>query len=835
MTRPLAKPPAGKVEDVIKRLVCARTVASRVNYAWVCTFAVFLLLGFSSSPTADAAGRRPNIVIILADDMGWGDPQCYNADSKIPTPGIDRLAQEGMKFTDAHTPSAVCTPTRYGLLTGRYCWRSRLKSSVLDGFSPPLIEADRVTIASFLKQAGYATACIGKWHLGMQWTRKDGSLETTDREGGFRTGENIDLEKPVTGGPLDIGFDHFFGISASLDMPPYCWIKDDRCSPIPTSSVPTATDTIFLNQAGGVSDPEFRIERVLPKLQQHATDWIRKQYRDHPEQPFFLYLPLNSPHLPVAPSRPFRGKSGAGDYGDFVVETDHCVGSILQTLDETDQDQNTVVLFTSDNGGLWHSWDPVEVDDVANYRPTPRGNYTREYGHQSNAHLRGTKADIWEGGHRVPFLIRWPQQIPAGKVCDQLVELNDTLATIARIVDEPLPTGAAEDSRDLTELLWGGKEPVRDFAIHHSLRGEFAIRMGKWKLIEHRGSGGFSRPRQVKAESGQVTGQLYDLSTDPSESRNVWSENPTVVRRLDIALGDVVDPLPRERIEFTSSIDGSTQAAMLILPRSANSNEGPIPMVVSLHSWSADLNQRNALERLVHDRGWVYLFPNFRGVNRTPEACGSPLAQQDILDAVDWVAANHSIDQERIYLTGTSGGGHMTMLMAGRHARRWRAASAWVGISDLTTWHARHQGSKYGNMLESCTNGAPGDSPEVDAQYKSRSPLTYLAAARDVPIDIAAGVHDGHAGSVPVRQSIRAFNAVARANGSQEVSDEEMRQISRVDGRLDSPRTKDIGFDSSFGRDYYLRRHAGKARLTIFEGGHEGIATATMDWFEKHP
>ena len=779
-----------------------------------------------------ALGASPNIVIILADDMGWGDPQCYNAGSKIATPGIDRLAREGIRFTDAHSPSAVCTPTRYGLLTGRYCWRTRLKSSVLDGFSPPLIGPDRLTIASFLKQQGYATACIGKWHLGMQWTRTDGSLETKDREDRFRSGDNIDFSVPVTGGPLSVGFDHFFGISASLDMPPYCWMAGDRCDPLPTSSVPTAKDTIFLNQQGGVADPSFKLAGVLPRLKQHAIDWIRNHHRDHPDQPFFVYLPLNSPHLPVAPSESFVGKSGAGAYGDFVMETDDCVQSVLDAIGQIKQDDNTLVIFTSDNGGLWHAWDPVEADDVAHYKPTSRAKFTRGFGHHSNAHLRGTKADIWEGGHRVPFLARWPKSIPAGQTCDQLIELNDLLATIAGILEKPLPNGAGEDSYDLTSLLRGADSPVRPFAVHHSLRGEFAIRMGKWKYIENRGSGGFSTPRKIAPRPRTSAGQLYDLSADRSETKNLWSQRSQEVARLKIALGDVVDPLERRRIRFTSTADGTEQEAILILPDAIGAN--PIPMVVSLHSWSADLNQRNVLERLVHDRGWIYLFPNFRGVNQRPQACGSTLAQQDILDAVDHVAAIHEVDMGRVYLTGTSGGGHMTMLMAARYPDRWKAASAWVGISDLASWHRRHQGSKYGKMMEKCCGGAPGDSAQVDAEYIARSPLTFLEGAKDVALDIAAGIHDGHTGSVPIRHSIDAFNKIAQANRTAAVNEAEIEQVSRSEGRLDASQEGDVGFDDSFGRDYYLRRKSGNARLTIFEGGHEGIGTAAMAWFEAH-
>jgi poly(3-hydroxybutyrate) depolymerase len=294
------------------------------------------------------------------------------------------------------------------------------------------------------------------------------------------------------------------------------------------------------------------------------------------------------------------------------------------------------------------------------------------------------------------------------------------------------------------------------------------------------------------------------------------------------------EPLDRQRITFTSSADDSEQQAILILPEASASINQSVPLVVSLHSWSADLEQRNALERLVHERGWIYLFPNFRGVNQTPQACGSVLAQQDILDAVDWVKQHHNVDKQRVYLTGTSGGGHMTMLMAGRYPERWKAASAWVGISDLASWHQLHQGSKYGNMMEKCCGGKPSDSSETAAQYSARSPLTYLASAKGVAIDIAAGIHDGHTGSVPIRHSIDGFNEIAKANRTVTVTKSEIEQLSRRDGRLQSPRAGDTGFDESLGRDFYLRRHSDNARLTIFEGGHEGIAEATMAWFESH-
>ncbi|MGI9474324.1 MAG: sulfatase-like hydrolase/transferase, partial [Rubripirellula sp.] len=527
-----------------------------------------------------------------------------------------------------------------------------------------------------------------------------------------------------------------------------------------------------------------------------------------------------------------RGSSDAGTYGDFVAETDDCVGAILGAIEEIGAEENTVVVFSSDNGGLWHAWDPEERDDVEHYQPTPRATYTRQLGHQSNAHFRGTKADIWEGGHRVPFVVRYPAVVKADQVCDQYVELNDVLSTLSGLLNEPLPQDAAEDSRDFGALLRGGTQPIRDIGIHHSLRGDFAIRVGDWKMIPQRGSGGFSRPRRIQPAPRSPAGQLYEVDRDPSETNNVWNEQPKVVRKLKIMLGDVTDPLERKRIRFQSTADQTEQEAILILPAKMDDST---PMVVSLHSWSADLTQRNVLERLVHDRGWIYLFPNFRGINQRPDACGSPLAQQDILDAIDSVVSQYPVDSKRLYLTGTSGGGHMTMLMSARFPNRWKAASAWVGISDLARWYEKHQGSKYGNMMEKCCGGAPGDSQQIDDQYASRSPRDFLAGAREVAIDISAGIRDGHDGSVPIWHSIEAFNEIAQARGDQVVTESEIAQLSVPEGRLLNPQTGDVGFDESFGREHFLRRRAGRARLTIFDGDHEGIGAATMDWFERHP
>ncbi len=508
-----------------------------------------------------AAAGHPNIVYILADDFGFGDASCYNAESKIPTPHIDRIAAEGMRFTDAHSPSAVCTPTRYGILTGRYSWRTRLKYRVLDGFDPPLIEEGRLTVPALLKQHGYATACIGKWHLGMQWTDKEGApvpAVPINRREPPRPGFDVDFTAPITGGPVDRGFDYYFGISASLNMSPFCYLENDRPVLIPTlRHERVRTDFITVDE--GVRSPDFTITGVMPMLAGKTVEWIERQTKfraggvsarlpveasakEGPAtDPFFLYAPLSAPHLPVVPNQEYRGKSEAGEYGDFVVETDAFVGAVLDALDRGGIADETLVIFTSDNGGLYHWWEPREADDLKNYKVSSRAAYVKERGHQGNAHLRGTKADIWEGGHRVPFVARWPGRVPAGTTSDALVELTDLMATCAAIVGANLPAGAGEDSRDILPALLGAETsaPVREFAVHHSLWGHFAIREGPWKMAPRRGSGGFTRPREIESAPGESEGQLYHLEDDPSETRNLWQEHPEVVERLGRLLEEV--------------------------------------------------------------------------------------------------------------------------------------------------------------------------------------------------------------------------------------------------------------------------------------------------------
>ena len=504
-----------------------------------CFLFALLLGGFGIVPVF--ARDTPNIVYILADDFGYGDTSCYNPESKIQTPFIDRIAAEGMRFTDAHTPSAVCTPTRYGILTGRYCWRTRLKYRVLDGFDPPLIEADQVTVPSLLREQGYVTGCVGKWHLGMQWTDRQGNpvpAVPIDRRQRPRIGDEVDYTVPVTGGPVDVGFDFYFGISASLNMSPFCFLRNDRPVAIPNLKHERVA-TEFLSVDEGVRSPDFTIAGVMPRFAGEAVNWIAEQAKG--DKPFFLYAPLSSPHLPLIPNVEYRGRSEAGEYGDFVVETDAFVGAVLDVLERTGELDDTLVIFTSDNGGLYHWWQAQETDDLANYKPNHRGEYVKQRGHQGNAHLRGTKADIWEGGHRVPLVMRWPGKVPAGTVSDELVELTDLLATCAAITGTELPEGARSDSRDMLPAILSEKadEPVRDYSVHHSLWGHFAIRQGPWKMMPKRGSGGFTKAREVTAKPGEPVGQLYHLGDDPQETTNLWLEKPEVVERLARLLDEV--------------------------------------------------------------------------------------------------------------------------------------------------------------------------------------------------------------------------------------------------------------------------------------------------------
>ena len=468
-----------------------------------------------SSALNAPAGRKPNIVYILADDMGYGDLACQNPKSKIPTPNLDRLAAQGVRFTDAHAPTAVCTPTRYAILTGRYCWRSRLKKGVLGPWGETLIEAGRLTVAALLRQHGYASACIGKWHLGWTWPTKDGGRP---RSGPDRL-SNVDFAKPIADGPTTRGFDYYFGTDVP-NYPPYCFVENDR-----TVGIPSAPSTPVFNLPGPML-PEWKWVDIMPELTRRAVKYIEDAAKS-PDKPFFLYFPLTAPHFPIVPTPEFQGKSGAGLYGDFVAQVDWTVGQVLEALERTGMAAGTLVVFTSDNG-----------PEVA--REVGVGAYERiqKYGHASMGDLRGVKRDAWEGGHRVPFMARWPGRIKPGTTSGETVCHADLMATLAALLGIRLPDDAAEDSYNILPALLGEKleKPIREATVHHSCNGKFAIRQGDWVFIDAPTGDDNKEPDWLKKERGyephNLPGELYDLSKDPSERRNLYAEHPEIVQRL---------------------------------------------------------------------------------------------------------------------------------------------------------------------------------------------------------------------------------------------------------------------------------------------------------------
>ena len=458
------------------------------------------------------AAQKPNIIFIMADDMGSGDVRSLNSKSRIPTPNLDRLSREGMTFTDAHSPSAVCTPTRYGVMTGRYCWRSRMKSGVLNGYGTPLIEPGRITVGSFLNDNGYATACVGKWHLGLGFVRKENSNNKQD----------FDYSKPLTDGAHTHGFNFSFIIPASLDFPPYVYIKNGTVTAVPDRVQPAVSFPGFLRE--GPIGADFFMENALEHLVDQAVGFLSSR-KGSDEKPFFLYLPLTSPHKPVLPHPRYRGSTKLGTYGDFIFQTDAMVGKVLRALDEEGLSKDTLIFFTSDNGSFMYnrSGDPDHLDDatVQAYRPE---------NHTSNGALRGTKADVWEAGHRVPFFARWPEKIEAGSKCSNTITHTDLFATCAELAGAKLPDKAAEDSFSWVPLFQGKFDQFkRAPVINHSANGTFAIRDGEWKLVLGNGSGGREKPR------GKPFGkpyQLYDLKNDLGEKKDLAAKYPEIVNRL---------------------------------------------------------------------------------------------------------------------------------------------------------------------------------------------------------------------------------------------------------------------------------------------------------------
>lgn len=448
--------------------------------------------------------KLPNIVYILADDMGWGDVSCNNPKSKIHTPHIDRLAAEGIRFTAGYAGAAACTPTRYGLLTGQYCWRTRLKRGVGWCFDPPLIPRDRLTVPKLLKAHGYDTAMFGKWHLGLTFATTDGKAPS-HRE----RPTNIAWDKPMADTPLDHGFDIFFGTAASLDMPPYGWIDGRRFTA-------PCDETGTLHKLVGPMQKGFRADAAMPTLVRKTVDYLKA--RKDARRPCFVYMALTAPHEPLAPSAPFRGKNPLGRYGDFCLEVDDAVGQVCAALREAGLEDNTWVIFSTDNGCSRL----IGVDKMA------------KQGHLVSGGFRGYKAEIYEGGDRVPYVMRWPGAIRPGQVCDERVSLTDLLATCAELVGAPLPDDAGEDSVSNLALLLGRPyaKPLHPVIIHQANNGALGITKGKWKLELCKGNGGWFKPYDGQDPKTLPDIQLYDIEADPHETHDLHAAHPDVVAEL---------------------------------------------------------------------------------------------------------------------------------------------------------------------------------------------------------------------------------------------------------------------------------------------------------------
>lgn len=459
------------------------------------------MAGGSLSVSPAFAARRPNIIHILADDLGYGDVHAFNPESKIPTPNLDRLAQAGMRFMDAHSGAAVCTPTRYGILTGRYGWRTPLKAGVANYHSNCLIEPGRMTAASLLRKHGYYTACVGKWHVGLE-----------------QAGTRVDYRRDIAFGPNQLGFDYAFYCEGT----PGLKVNGDTVTEggiDPAAATQEQLGGAWIENGTVLADGlrNWKQNEVGPTITDNAVAVIDRHAQQRPDQPLFLYLALSAVHNPVAPAAFCAGKSGIGAYGDFVCEVDWSVGEVLKALDRHGMTDDTLVIFTSDNGGVLRDLE--------------------KKGHRVNGMLRGGKADVFEGGHRVPFIVRWPNQTPADSVSEEVICLNDFLATCAALVGEELPAGAGEDSCNILPALLGKERtgPIREATVHHSLFGAFAIRQGPWKLILAPDSGGWSRPKPGTAR-GAPPVQLYNLEQDLGETTNVQDRHPEIVERLTALL-----------------------------------------------------------------------------------------------------------------------------------------------------------------------------------------------------------------------------------------------------------------------------------------------------------
>jgi arylsulfatase A-like enzyme len=473
---------------------------------------------------AKVENKPPNIVIIYADDMGYGDLNCQNPDSKIPTPNLDKLASEGIRFTDAHSSSGICSPSRFALLTGMHHWRRQ--HDIVNSFGKPFFNDSDVTLPHVLKQNGYTTACIGKWHLGWDWEFKNepfGEVMQWGSSRKFYNPEDIDWSKPIAGGPLERGFDYYFGDDV-INFPPYAWIENNRIFEAPTE-VMDINNVGFETKEGewefrpGPKVKGWNPYEVLPKLTEKAVEWVKNQSRN---KPFFLYFALPSPHAPIIPNDDFLGKSAAGGYGDFMFQTDWVAGQILKVLEEKGFENNTIVIFSSDNGPEHYAFQRAE-----------------KYGHFSMGELRGLKRDVWEGGHRVPLIIKWPGHVKKGAVSDMLFSQIDLMATLTAALGIEIPENAATDSYNLLPGLLGEKTdlPVREVLIHNTFAKRWAVRKGPWLYINDKTGQHTEMPESFKKIRGytdfETNGLLFNLEKDPEQRVNLYEEYPERVREME--------------------------------------------------------------------------------------------------------------------------------------------------------------------------------------------------------------------------------------------------------------------------------------------------------------
>ncbi|QVY66102.1 arylsulfatase [Polaribacter sp. Q13] len=488
----------------------------------------FVLTMLFTSCTKAQTNTKPNIVIIYADDMGYGDLNCQNPNSKIPTPNLDKLASEGMRFTDAHSSSGICSPSRFALLTGQYHWRRT--HNIVNSFGGPMFKDSDVTLPQLLKTAGYETAAIGKWHLGWNWNfiNKEPSGERTYWGKTHKTYlvKDIDWKAPLTGGPLDRGFDYYFG-DGTINFPPYAWVENDKFVEAPNDFFEF---NLFAREAKEIdwdSRPGPKVAgwdpyQVLPTLTKKTVSWIHNQKK---EKPFFLYLALPSPHAPIIPNDEFDGKSEAGAYGDYMFQTDWIAGQVLKALKDKGFEENTIVIFSSDNGPEQFAFERA-----------------KKFDHYSMGDFRGLKRDLWEGGHHIPFIIKWPNNVEAGVVSDKLISQVDIMSTILDITKTTIPEKAAMDSQSFLPIILGDSEEksTRTSTIHNTQRKRFAVRKGKWLFINYTTGDVSKMPDYYKELRGYkdftTKGLLFDLDKDIEQRDNLYSKFPDVVKEMELLL-----------------------------------------------------------------------------------------------------------------------------------------------------------------------------------------------------------------------------------------------------------------------------------------------------------